>query len=126
MRKLIAVPFILLACIACFFSISSLSHSALVGDPRYCGPPARNESGTIIRSTWMRDTFKKIHPCPSTGLTSGACPGWQIDHVLPLASCGCDTLGNLQWLPVEIKTCAGIYCKDRWERTVYTCEQGGY
>ena len=28
MRKLISVPFILLACIACFFSVSSLTYSA--------------------------------------------------------------------------------------------------
>jgi hypothetical protein len=37
------------------------------------------------------------HPCPSTGLPSGACPGYRKDHVVPLACGGPDTVANLQW-----------------------------
>ena len=88
---------------------------------RYCGVPKRDAGGDIYRSYRVYAAFRKIYPCPSTGLTAGRCDGWQVDHVRPLASCGGDAVSNMQWLPVEIKTCAGALCKDRWERTVYTC-----
>lgn len=35
---------------------------------------------------------------------------------------GCDTVIVAQWLPIEIKTCADDFCKDRWERVVYQCK----
>lgn len=92
---------------------------ALAQDPRYCGPPARDADGTILRSRAVLREFQRIHPCPSTGLQSGACPGWFKDHIVPLVCGGCDLPLNLQWLPGEIKTCAGTKCKDRWERRVY-------
>lgn len=91
-------------------------------DPRYCGPPERTAAGVIKRSTTQRALFVSMHPCPVTGQVSGACAGWQVDHVVPLACGGCDAPQNMQWLPTAIKTCAastGIPCKDRWERTVY-------
>lgn len=87
-------------------------------DPRYCGTPARDADGRIARSAEVLRDFKRIHPCPSTGKTYGACPGWAIDHVIPLANGGCDQIGNLQWLPNNLKSCPAI-CKDRWERNVY-------
>ncbi len=30
--------------------------------------------------------FVREHPCPATGRTSGACPGYVVDHVRPLVS----------------------------------------
>lgn len=87
-------------------------------ETRYCGV-FRDEDGTILRSDAVRYAFRKIHPCPSTGLTTGACPGWAIDHVIPLACGGCDAVSNLQWLRDEIKSAAGELPKDRWERRVY-------
>lgn len=84
------------------------------GDSRVC--EVRQARGFAAKAE-----FRKIHPCPATGLTSGACPGWQVDHVIPLASCGCDIVENLQWLKNEVKTCAGTLCKDRWERKINTC-----
>lgn len=42
--------------------------------------------------------FRKAHPCPATGKIKGACPGWQIDHIVPLCAGGADAVGNLQWL----------------------------
>lgn len=93
-------------------------------DARYCGPPQRSAAGDIIRSRAPLRDFQRIHPCPSTGLSTGACPGWHKDHVIPLVCGGCDTVENLQWLPVEIKACAGTDCKDRWERRVYCQYQG--
>lgn len=92
-----------------------------VQEIRYCGQPRRGADGSILRSTAVLSAFKRTHACPSTGLRFGPCPGWAIDHILPLASCGCDAVWNLQWLPNELKSAAGALPKDRWERRVYTC-----
>src|SRR5262245_54371424 len=43
----------------------------------------RDSHGHIKRSEKPKDEFKKSHPCPSTGKSSGACPGYVIDHVVP-------------------------------------------
>lgn len=90
-------------------------------ETRYCGQPARNADGSIKRRSAVVIAFKRTHPCPSTGLTFGSCPGWSADHVIPLAVCGCDAVSNMQWLKNEIKSCPGQVCKDRWERVVYAC-----
>lgn len=100
---------------------ASLAIASPVEETRFCGQPARASDGSIARSTVVVSAFRRAHPCPSTGRRTGACPGWQVDHVIPLAACGCDAVSNLQWLPVEIKTAAGALAKDRWERVVYRC-----
>lgn len=89
-------------------------------ETRYCTvTPHRDRDGSISRRADVLRAFKRIHPCPSTWATSGPCPGWAIDHVIPLKNGGCDSVHNLQWLPNEIKSCGGDKCKDRWERKVY-------
>jgi hypothetical protein len=45
-----------------------------------------------------------------TGGTSGACPGYVKDHVLPLACSGPDAVSNLQW-----QTIRDAKGKDKWE-----------
>ena len=83
----------------------------------------RAADGSIKRSTAVRAAFVRLYPCPATGEVSGACPGWAVDHVIPLAVGGCDAVENAQWLPTAIKSCAGsagVPCKDRWEIRVYT------
>lgn len=45
--------------------------------------------------------FQRAVPCPATGLTQGACPGWERDHVRPLCAGGPDTVANMQWLTKE-------------------------
>ena len=84
-------------------------------ETRYCGEPKRNATGEIIRRADVLAAFQKIHPCPSTGLTSGACMGWQKNHEAPLACGGCDSVSNLKWVPTIIKTCIFWYCIDRHE-----------
>jgi hypothetical protein len=91
-------------------------------DPRVCWTVKRDASGKIVRSTMSRYLFQKTYPCPSTGRATGACPGWNVDHVIPLACGGCDEVGNMQWLPVLIKSAPGSLPKDRWERKIY-CER---
>ena len=66
------------------------------------------------RSPALRAEFMRQQPCPSTGATRGACPGWQVDHREALVCGGKDELQNLQWLTVaehrektrvEVKLC---------------------
>lgn len=102
--------------------LALFASAALAQDPRYCGPPARDATGRILRDRSVLREFRKNVPCPSTGLTTGACPGWSLDHVWSLAGCGCDAVGNIQYLPNEIKSGPGTLPKDRWELRVYKCK----
>jgi hypothetical protein len=63
------------------------------------------------RSRAVAWEFQRAHPCPSTERTTGACPGYRKDHVIPLACGGADTVSNMQW-----QTVAEAKAKDRWER----------
>jgi hypothetical protein len=63
------------------------------------------------RSPAVAQEFQWEHPCPSTGLRTGACPGYVKDHVVPLACGGPDDPSNLQW-----QTVAEAAAKDKWER----------
>lgn len=101
--------------------LSSPVYAGVFDETRCCTIPARNANGEIIRRADVLRAFKKIHPCPSTGLTSGACPGWSVDHTWPLAVCGLDSVGNMAWMPNAIKSAAGKLPKDRWERRIYKC-----
>ena len=124
MRVILGVIIIYVALVISVFvlvAVMALSTFAqpVTKDPRYCGPPARSESGRIERSKQVLNDFKRMHPCPSTKAHSGACPGWAIDHVIPLACGGCDAIMNLQWLPNNIKSGPEPDDKDRWERVIY-------
>lgn len=79
----------------------------------------RDAQGRIKRNGAVLTAFKKIWPCPSTGKQAGACPGWAIDHVIPLGCGGKDAVYNLQWLPDEAKSSSSDIAKDRFERKVY-------
>jgi hypothetical protein len=68
-------------------------------------------SASEHRSRAVAREFQEIHPCPSTGLTSGACPGYVRDHIVPLACGGPDAVDNMQW-----QTIHAAKAKDRWER----------
>lgn len=79
----------------------------------------RNEKGNTQRSKQVIARFKQLYACPSTGKNSGACPGWAIDHVIPLDCGGIDAVYNMQWLPNTIKSGSGSDRKDRFERKIY-------
>ena len=63
------------------------------------------------RSTAAKNEFKREHPCPATGLSTGRCPGYVIDHVNPLECGGADAPYNMQW-----QTVADGKAKDKTER----------
>jgi hypothetical protein len=59
------------------------------------------------RSREVTREFQCEHPCPSTELPSGACPGYRKDHVRPL---GCGGPEHAMTDDRDAKA------KDRWER----------
>ena len=63
------------------------------------------------RSVSAKTVFKHQHPCPATGLAKGHCPGYVIDHVVPLCAGGADDPSNMQW-----QTVADSKAKDLLER----------
>ena len=85
-------------------SHSSGSHS------RAARGVARNKHGRIKRSSAAKHAFERQHPCPSTGKTSGRCPGYVVDHVRPLECGGADAPSNMQW-----QTIAEGEAKDKTE-----------
>ncbi len=71
---------------------------------------ARDSHGRIARSEEQKDAFKHSHPCPSTGKSSCACPGYTVDHIVPLKRGGADRPENMQW-----QTTQAAKAKDRTE-----------
>lgn len=45
--------------------------------------------------------FRAENPCPATGRTRGACPGWHVDHIIALCAGGEDHPRNMQWITKE-------------------------
>ena len=93
-------------------SYSAPSSSSTSGHHRktYSSLAERDEHGRIARSAKAKDEFKHSHPCPATGKSYGACPGYVIDHVTPLKRGGADAPSNMQW-----QTKAEATAKDHWE-----------
>ena len=71
---------------------------------------SRDKHGKIKRSSSAKSSFKKGHPCPSTGKSKGACHGYVIDHRTPLKKGGADSPSNMQWQTKE-----AAKAKDKWE-----------
>lgn len=88
-------------------------------DYRYTGAVSRNADGSTLRSAQVITAFKARWACPSTEAHSGSCPGWAIDHVVPLSCGGADAVWNMQWLPDQIKSQRGEFSKDHFERRIY-------
>ena len=75
-----------------------------------CSVMPASASAREHRSREVTREFQRRHPCPSTGRTSGTCPGFVKDHIKPLACGGPDAVWNMQWQNV-----AAAKAKDRWE-----------
>jgi hypothetical protein len=86
----------------------SSSHSSHQGR---AAPGVRRDShGRIARDPHAKEAFRRTHPCPATGKTYGACPGWVVDHVRALKHGGTDDPSNMAW-----QTRATAREKDKWE-----------
>jgi hypothetical protein len=109
-------------------SRSSAGHSSRIHSPRSShrsygtraiksgrvassGTVQRDSHGKIKRSAAAKNSFKRQQPCPSTGKSRGACPGYVIDHVKPLECGGADAPSNMQW-----QTVSAGKAKDKTER----------
>jgi len=74
----------------------------LVGLPRPpCVPGQRDARGRLKRCAAAKAAFEREHPCPSTGLSRGRCPGYVVDHIIALKRGGADDPSNMQWQTVE-------------------------
>lgn len=62
------------------------------------------------RSYAAKQEFRQAHVCPSTGKSKGPCPGWTVDHVMPICHGGADAAYNMQWQTKE-----EAKAKDQWE-----------
>lgn len=115
-----ALVFILALCAnLAFAALPAPGDPGAPHDPRYCGEPKRDKDGAIVRSRAVLRHFARVFPCPGNLRPVRSCPGWAIDHTIPLADGGCDSPVNLTWMPTAIKSCARPACKDRWERTYH-------
>jgi 5-methylcytosine-specific restriction endonuclease McrA len=74
------------------------------------GTHHRGHHHRIKRDPAQRRAFMHQNPCPATGRTSGACPGYVVDHITPLKRGGADRPWNMQW-----QTKAEAKAKDRRE-----------
>lgn len=85
-------------------------HSAAPRSRARCTACVRDSRGRIARSSTARHEFQRQHPCPSTGRSTGACPGYVIDHLTPLKRGGTDAPSHMQW-----RTIREAKAKDRIE-----------
>ena len=88
---------------------ASSRHDGSSGVPDASGI-RRDPHGRIERSESAKREFERENPCPSTGRTSGPCPGYVIDHIQALKHGGADSPSNMQWQTIE-----AAKAKDRWE-----------
>lgn len=60
--------------------------------------PALAVSAPTPRSSGARLQFMKATPCPATGKIQKSCPGYVVDHIIPLCAGGVDDpKTNMQW-----------------------------
>ena len=92
--------------------ILTLATFQVNADIRYCGEPARDRYGKIIRSAAVIAEFQRLYPLPANYKRSD----YQINHAVPMVCGGCDIVENLIWMHKLAKTCAADYCQDRHEQ----------
>jgi len=91
-------------------AVASERRTAPRSEPRDQAQVQRGRTATTLRSSASRREFQRLHPCPSTGKSTGACAGYVVDHIIPLKRGGFDAPSNMQW-----QTVAEAKAKDRIE-----------
>lgn len=90
------------------------------------GTVVRNARGEIVRSKAVTRAFAEAHFCPDNGLPDAGCPGWAIQHALPLACGGRDAVDNMIWLKDEYKTGYAILPSGRVAHMGYLDDAGQF
>jgi hypothetical protein len=54
-------------------------------------------SAKIPKDHAQQRAFRLANPCPSTGATTGDCPGFVIRYIRPRPCGGTDTPDNMEW-----------------------------
>lgn len=54
---------------------------------------ADGRSASVVRQ------YRAEHACPATGQFTGSCPGFVVDHIVPLCAGGPDHPDNMIWQP---------------------------
>lgn len=75
--------------------------------------PLRAASTDSIRKPSTVREFRKLNACPATGRVQTTCPGYVVDHILPLCAGGPDEVTNMMW-----QATAASYKKDAMERAI--------
>lgn len=73
--------------------ISNLSLALALSAPPY---PTKEE---VAQKSDPQSDFRQVQPCPSTGRSTGSCPGWKITYIKPLECRGKDEPANMRWRP---------------------------
>jgi hypothetical protein len=79
-----------------------------------CSPSGARET---VRSRAALRQFARSHMCPSTHRYRLPCPGYVVDHRVPLDCGGPDHPSNMQY-----QTIAEGKAKDKWERSGPGCK----
>lgn len=61
---------------------------------------AAEAADPTTRSARAKREFRAAQPCPSAHATRTTCPGFVIDHIVPLCAGGADAPRNMQWQSV--------------------------
>jgi hypothetical protein len=72
-----------------------------------------NMAMSTERSSSVAYQFRKLNACPATGKIQRTCPGYVIDHMIPLCAGGPDTVENMVF-----QAKAASYRKDALERAL--------
>ena len=108
MRAALLIALVL--CLPAHAALLALDPNSALIETRYCGAPKRDFNGVIIRDPKVIYAFRKANWCPTTQKYGmGACPGWSLNHPVPLACGGCDAVSNLVWMRNDAKKIVDSY-----------------
>src|SRR4029077_14543450 len=68
-------------------------------------------SAREYRSRELTREFQREHPCPSTGFSTGACPGYRKDHIKRWPAVAPTPVWNLQWQAIADAKASQKYLK---------------
>jgi len=69
----------------------------------FAAKPPRSPRPETLKSPHQiaKSEFEHAHPCPSSGASSGPCPGYVVGYITSLACGGPDLASNMVWQTPE-------------------------